>query len=112
MAIPGSISRRDAKTCRASSGDGLATKAPRLRSMRTSPSKDSICSAARTTVRLTSNSAPTSASDSFVPGARRRSTIASRNWSRIAWARSSGRAVDCDEARLGKVHGICSVPHF
>ena len=55
--MPGSISRRDAKTCRASSGEGLATKAPRLRSMRTRPSKASICSAARTTVRLTSNSA-------------------------------------------------------
>ena len=30
--MPGSISRREANTCRASSGDGLATKAPRLRS--------------------------------------------------------------------------------
>ena len=32
-AMPGSISRREANTCRASSGDGLATKAPRLRSV-------------------------------------------------------------------------------
>ncbi|CAH2401492.1 hypothetical protein MES5069_30023 [Mesorhizobium escarrei] len=67
----------------------MATKAPRLRSVRTRPSKESICSAARATVRLTSNKVPTSPSDSLVPGASRRSTIASRNWSRIAWARSS-----------------------
>ena len=44
---------------------------------------------ARVTVRLTLNSSPISASDNLVPGARRRSTIASRRRSRIVCALSS-----------------------